>query len=100
MNPTIMLHLIGSHLFNVLTVTLCLFFFIIYFHCPSKVGWSSVFKQIDLSFCAFQVVHHPYDVPGVLSVHCPQHSLRVSDLHQSLHWNQRQHCHLRPGAVC
>lgn len=83
MNPTITLHFI--------------FFFFI---STVQVGWSSVLEIIYLSFCPFQVVHHPSDVPSILSVHCPQHSLCCSDLHQSLHWNQRQHCHLRPGAVC
>lgn len=56
--------------------------------------------EISLSNHPFQVVNHSSDVPCFLCVHRPQHGLRRSDLHQPLHRDQRQHCHLCSGTVC
>lgn len=60
--------------------------------------WS--IKCICLTNHPFQVVNHSSDVPSFLCVHRPQHGLRRSDLHQPLHWDQRQHRHLCSGTVC
>lgn len=46
------------------------------------------------------MVHHPFDVPSILCVLRSQHSLCCSDLHQPLHRDQRQYCHICVGAVC
>lgn len=48
---------------------------------------------------ARQVVHHAFDVPGVLRLRRSQHGLRGADLHQPLHRHQRERCHLRHGAL-
>ena len=50
-----------------------------------------------VSFFLLQVVCDTHDVPHVLYIQCPKHSLRLFVMYQPLHWYQQQCHHLHPG---
>lgn len=46
----------------------------------------------------FQMVGDTDDVPPVLFIQCPEHSLRLFVLYQPFHWHQQQCHHLYLGS--